>query len=758
MTLPTDTTTVTASSPARSPLRTARGRGGRLRVALAVGHRAGKGSGGGLHRASLACAAFLALLTLWVSAAAHTVHAERDHRMTARNPVSVAQGDTGSAVARWWERPDTVGDRSVSVIFVRETRPGTPPPPGLDRWPGRGEAFLSPSLVAAAPGTERRYGSFGGTIGQDGLADASELVAYVNPVQPGFFGQVLEPTSYVRGFGNPNQQLFFVSSHQFDRGVAELDLLILLMAALPCAALILVAVRSRADTRDRRLALLDALGAPTRVRALVLAGESWKAIATGVVTACAVVSALSLTSPTLPFTGYQVWSRDLRAALPDLPVLALEVLVCLVLLTVLAAIRRPRRTGTRPTRQRDRTPRWPHALFLLGLAVAAWGSEHRQVEGRFGFVAGAVVALIALPYSASHLARVLGRRLAERGGAKGDPVRIVAGRWLAARPATLARLSAALVVGLGLVTIGQVLTTQFTGPAAEARDRYQAYGAALVQVRSRDIPATAAGFTTALGPEKVLRYSPEPGISADEEPTVRLTGPCESLRALGQMTSCPATPKPAQDVFTQLTPMGANVLRDGDLVSAPIASVCTCQAPSGGDKALYGFLVLNSDGDSGLNRIKQAAYQHLIGPMTALPGQSWYLGSAAQAAQTRWLLDIALIGLAALAAAGALGAAGIFLEQARALGPLSAFRTDRRFYSGIAAWNLAIPLGIVGAAGALVAALLGGLLINLGKGGWMSLPLLLVGLVVVTLAGAVVALACGAVAARHAIAWRPQGD
>ncbi|MFG2969957.1 hypothetical protein ACGFZS_42480 [Streptomyces sp. NPDC048288] len=685
------------------------------------------------------------------------MHDDRNARMTARNPVPVAQGDTDSAVARWWERPDTVGDRSISVIFVREMRPGTPPPPGLDRWPKRGEAFLSPSLVTAAPGTERRYGSFAGTIGQDGLADAAELVAYVNPAQTGFFRQVFEPNSYVRGFGNPNQQMFFVSSHQFDRGIAELDLLILLMAALPCAALILVAVRSRADTRDRRLALLDALGAPTRVRALVLAGESWKAIATGVVAACAVVSALSLTSPTLPFTGYQVWSHDLRAALPSLPVLGLEVFVCLVLLTVLAAIRRPRRTGTRPTRQRNRTPRWPHALFLLGLAVAAWGSEHRQVEGRFGFVAGSVVALIALPYSASHLARVLGRRLAERGGAKGDPVRIVAGRWLAARPATLARLSAALVVGLGLVTIGQVLTTQFTGPAAEARDRYQASGAALVQVRSRDIPATAAGFTTAVGPEKILRYSPEPGTSA-EEPKLRLTGACESLRALGQMTSCPSTPKSAKDVFTQLTPMGANVLQDGDLVSAPIASVCACQAPSRGDKALYGFLVLNSAGDAGLSRIKQAAYQHLIGPMTALPGQSWYLGSAAQAAQTRWLLDIALIGLAALAAAGALGAAGIFLEQARALGPLSAFRTDRRFYTGIATWNLAIPLGVVGAVGAVVAALLGGLLINLGKGGWMSLPLLLVGLVAVTLAGAVVALACGAVAARHAVAWRAQGD
>ena len=745
-----------ARSRAEFPLRPA-GRGGRLRVALAVGHRAGSGSGGGLHRASLACAAFLALLTLWVSAAAHTVHAERDLRMTARNPVPVAQGDTRSAVARWWERPDAVGDRSVSVIFVRETRKGTPPPPGLNRWPEPGEAFLSPSLRSAGFGTERRYGSYAGPIGQDGLADAAELVAYVNPSQRDFFKRVFEHNSYVHGFGNPDQAMFFVSSHQFDRGIAELDLLVLLMAALPCAALILVAVRSRADTRDRRLALLDALGAPTRVRALVLAGESWKPIAAGAATACAVILAVSWTSPTLPFTGYQVWSHDLQAALPGLPSLGLGVFVCLVLLTVLVGIRRPRRSGTRPTRQQSRTARWPHALFLLGLAVATWGSEHRQVTGRFGFVAGSVAALIALPYSASHLARLLGRRLAQRGGAKGDPVRIVAGRWLAARPATLARLSAALVVGLGLVTIGQVLTTQFTGPAAEARDRYQASGAELVQVRSRDIPATAAGFTKALGPERVLQYSPEPGTSATS-PKVRLTGSCEGLRALGRMTSCPSAPKPAKDVFARLTAAGTTVLQEGDLISAPVSSVCACRAPTGGDKALYGFLALNPDGGSGLNRIEQAAYRHLIGPMTSLPGQSWYLGSAAQAAQTRWLLDVALIGLTALAAAGALGAAGIFLEQARALGPLSAFRTDRRFYSSIAAWNMALPLSIVGAAGAVVAALLGGLLINLGKGGWMSMPLLLVGLTVVTTAGSLVALVCGGVAARHAAAWQPRGD
>lgn len=91
----------------------------------------------------------------------------------------------------------------------------------------------------------------------------------------------------------------------------------------------------------------------------------------------------------------------------------------------------------------------------------------------------------------------------------------------------------------------------------------------------------------------------------------------------------------------------------------------------------------------------------LIGPMAAQPGQSWYLGAAAQAAQVRWLLDVGLLGIAALAAAGALGAAGVFIEQAQALGPL-------------ALYNLAVA--VVGVVGSGVAALLGGLMVNLGKG------------------------------------------
>ncbi|WEH16397.1 hypothetical protein [Streptomyces sp. VNUA24] len=602
-----------------------------------------------------------------------------------------------------------------------------------------------------------RYGRLAGEIGRQGLADASELVAYVNPERSDYFASVFEVTSRISGFGNPTPDRFFIGSHQFDREAADLYIIILLMAGLPCTALVLVAVRSRAELRDRRLALLDALGAPNRVRALVLAGEALAPIAVGILSASAAVFVLSFISLTLPFTGYQVWSQDLRSALPQLPLTALVSYMALVLLAISAGIRRTRRVSSRPTRTSSSHARWSFVLFVCGMALAVWGSEHRGASGRTGFVVGAIVTLIALPYAAAQLARLLGRGMAARGLKRGDPVRLVAGRWLAARPAALARLSAALVVGLGVVMIGQVFTTQFTGPAQEARSRYQSSDAEVLQVRSREIPATATGFVSAVGERNVIRYSPEPGTSADH-PEIRLTGDCVALSALGTMLDCPSSPQAAEEVFTQLTPMGHEVFERGEMVSGPISSVCACKAPTGGEMSLYGFLVRNTGGEKGVSAVEQAAYSHLIGPMTARPGQSWFLGAQAQAEQTRWLVDAALLGLIALACAGALGAAGIFLEQAGALGPLAVFRTERSFYSKIAFWNLSVPLGAVGVIGAIVAAVLGGLLINLGKGGWMSLPLLVVGLSAVALAGLCVALACGRVAAGQAEAWRPQGD
>ncbi|MGW7064592.1 hypothetical protein ACWGHM_39655 [Streptomyces sp. NPDC054904] len=722
--------------------------GSGTRLLWALGFRMARTRGGSTHRAALTMAALLALTTVWAVVAAHTVHDRRDARMTARNPVPVASAE---AQARWWERPDEVGERAVSVIYVRPLASATAPPPGLPRWPRPGEAYLSPALAEVAPD---RYARLAGRISPAGLADGVELVAYVNPPQGGFFDEVDEPTSFIGGFGSRQHGSFFVGSHQFDRGIAELDLIVALVAGLPVMALVLVAARSRSEVRERRLLLLDALGVPARGRAMVVAAEAARPLGYGILAACALAATVSATSLTLPFTGYQVWADDLRAALGWLPVCALGTFLVLLALSVAGCLVRRRRAGSAPARSAATTGgRWPGAVFVGAVVVAAWGSEYRGTVGKIAFAVGAMAALIVLPYATARLARVIGARLARSGGRRGDPAMIVAGRWLAARPQALARLSAALVVGLGIVVIGQVITTQFAGPAEAAQSRYQAGDGTLVQVRSRNVPATAEGFVTAVGVERVLRYSPEPGRQG-----LRLTGTCEALAAFGTMTRCPVEPVSVESVFTGLSPLGREVFSTTDMLPGPPVAVCACAAPAEGDKTLFGFLVVNRDGASGVEVIEQAGYRHLIGPMTAQPGQSWYLGSAAQAAQVRWLMDFALLGIAALAAAGALGAAGVFIEQSQALGPLAVHQTGQGFYRRIALYNLALPLGAVGVVGSGVAALLGSLMINLGKGGWMSTALLATGVAVVALCALAVAWSCGRTTSAHAAAWAPRAD
>ncbi|MET9610392.1 hypothetical protein ABZZ17_35845 [Streptomyces sp. NPDC006512] len=675
--------------------------------------------------------------------------------MTARNPVPVVPAE---AQARWWERPDEVGERAVSVIYVRPLTSSVAPPPGLTQWPRPGEAYLSPALAETAPD---RYGRLTGRISPAGLADGVELVAYVNPSVEGFFDEVDEPTSFIGGFGGlgeigGRQQhgMFFVNSHQFDRGIAELDLLVALIAGVPVVALVLVAARSRSEVRERRLLLLDSLGIPVRGRAVVVAAEAARPLAGGILAACVLAAAVSVTSLVLPFTGYRVWAGDLRASLGWLPVCAAGTFVVLLRLSVTGCFVRRRGEGSALTRSGPAVGgRWPGRVFVGAVVVAAWGSEYRGTVGKIAFSAGAMAALIALPYAAARLARFLGARLARSGGRRGDAARIVAGRWLAARPHALARLSAALVVGLGIVVIGQVITTQFAVPAEAARSRFQAGDGALIQVRSRNIPATADGFVAAIGAERVVRYSPEPGRQG-----LRLTGTCQALAALGAVTECPSEPEGVERVFTSLTPLGREVFDTAEMLPRRPVTVCACAAPAEGDNALFGFLVVNRDGAPGVESVERAAYGNLIGPMTEQPGQSWYLGSAAQAAQVRWLLDVALLGIAALAAAGALGAAGVFMEQSQALGPLAVYQTGRGFYQRMALYNLALPLAAVGAVGSGVAALLGTLMINLGKGGWMSLALLGAGIAVVAVCGVVVAWSCGRTASAHAASWAPRAD
>ncbi|MFD0267784.1 hypothetical protein ACFVGY_14500 [Streptomyces sp. NPDC127106] len=316
-----------------------------------------------------------------------------------------------------------------------------------------------------------------------------------------------------------------------------------MLAAVLALGTVCVAARGRSEARERRLLLLDVLGIPVRGRAVVVAAEAARPLVCGILAACALAVTVSVTSLELPFTGYWVWAEDLRAALGWLPACAMGTFIVLLGVSGAGCLVRRRREGAAGVPLGP--VRWPVAERGVRLCCrrGRMGVGAPCTAGKIAFTVGAMAALIVLPYATARLARRIGARLARSGDRRGDAAKIVAGRWLAARPQALARLSAALVVGLGIVVIGQVITTQFTGPADAARTRYNAGGGTLVQVRSRNIPATADAFVAAVGVEQVVRYSPEPGGAG-----VRLTGTCRGLAALGTISSCPVEPVSVEKV------------------------------------------------------------------------------------------------------------------------------------------------------------------------------------------------------------------
>ncbi|WP_223874805.1 hypothetical protein [Salinispora oceanensis] len=111
-----------------------------------------------------------------------------------------------------------------------------------------------------------------------------------------------------------------------------------------------------------------------------------------------------------------------------------------------------------------------------------------------------------------------------------------------------------------------------------------------------------------------------------------------------------------------------------------------------------------------------------------------------------------------LALAGILAATGIFLSQIRSLGVLTTYDARTRLYLGIAAWNLALPLIVSAVIGALVAAFLGTLALQIRRTGEVSVPVLSAALLGIAAIAIALTLLCGTTAARAVRTWHPSKD
>ena len=717
---------------------------GQATTAFRLGFAAIRGRSGAVHRWALVVASFLGVLVVWSFVALNAVADHREQRLLDRGPVFIADNaDNSPAVARWHDRVDYAQDRQFLVIHVAPVTAEASPPPGLSRWPEPGEAFVSDALLAADPHARERYGEFAGLIARDGLLDSTEWLVYTRPRDPGAFDHVDSPT-WISHLGQPD------SSH---RNVslpgtitpAEPFWLLVVTAVFPAGVFIVIAVRTGAERRDRRLALLDSLGVPLTARAWVLVGEAATPVMAGAVLGAGVAGLTTVVDTPVPGTGFIVWAGDLAGSRWWIPVIWAGVIVGLLGIAALTQIR-PAATGqTRPQSVRPQLPYWAQILFPLGLAAAilisTFGAGTVPEFGLppvvIGFLLAMIVTLAALPGFAAGVVSWLGTRIARFR----SPAGLIGGRWLTAQPALTSRLVAAVAVGLGVTSQLAVIATidvYHRGWVPDAASDE----AVVVYARGASDEAREE-FVTAIGADRSFEIRAGAGGYVPV-----LVGGCEDLRAIGDLSTCPAGAVPSADVFSPTAALARGVLFETELV-AP-------SAPPGTEP--WGFLVLNQDGSVGVEQIRRAAHHSLPLATAHVVGQLGRAVEPSMAIRIRWMYAAGAFGVLLLVGAGGLAVLSLVGSQARSLGALGGLGAPPDVFARIAWWNVGLPLLATLGGSVALAAFLAFLAVRLRGTGEIPWTFLGVSAVACLLIAVAMSLSAAALTARAAPGWRPTGD
>ncbi|MFE3494215.1 hypothetical protein ACFXOS_14110 [Streptomyces sp. NPDC059175] len=720
---------------------------------LEIGRRAARGRRDPRHALQALClvlAATGAALLVWGVLATHAAYEGRDARTAARQPDRALAHPGLPPVARWWNGGDSLRNRGFSVVTIEPLVPSATPPPGLARWPGPGEAFVSPALLDAMPQASTRYGRLAGTIAARGLAETDEYLVYRRP--PDGTSPPAGPDGFadIVGYGRTAEGTSDFRSQSFDRAEADLHWLMAPFLGLPVLVLLVVASRLGARQRDRRLAVLYAIGAGRSVRARIALGECLRPLALGTALAGAPLAVTTLTGLTLPLTGYRIRADDLAPLRQQFPVALVLgwALLCLVFASLHLRVRPAEGNRLRPLR--DVPPAWPRYLCGVGTLLTLWGAMIGNLLGVRLFTLGLVLALAGLPALLGRIAAGAAVRFTDR--RRGDAARLVGGRWAAAHPGVLARSCAALAVLMGLLTQVHVAITELTTDAQHATALARQLNGRLLHVTAGAADQEAnAGFLAALAPgDRVLR------ISSDESGTRPVVlGECRDLAALAPLSSCPRTePVPAAQAFRGRTP-GTEALRWMSFGEVLVQALPSRDGLPAGD----GDYVVLVSGRDGPDRITRAAFEALPLPSVAVPGDDHVIGASARARIADWVSLLAAPGLVLLALAGAIGLLHAYLDRADALRPLAGYTSGLRFHLRAAWWGIGLPTACALALATAFAGLLGGInLAFLSPSGASPLPLLGGGLAVAAVLCAGLTTVGGLLSSRFTHRWVPRGD
>ncbi|MEV5508537.1 hypothetical protein [Streptomyces orinoci] len=614
---------------------------------------------------------------------------------TAARAVQYAGAPDRKPVAMLLDGFDDVDGLQHSVVYLRPAGPGVPPPPGVRRWPAPGEAVLSPKLaeLLEARGAKERFGKVEGKIADSGLASPGEELAYVNPTESQFrnakFRQVF-------GFGKPGQGIF--GDPLFIKERSRL-LNALYLFLVPAAVLAVVAARMGSSGRDKRTALVSALGGGWRARLWLNLGESTSPVLLGALMGSLPGIAVALTADVrLPWIDYWMSSSDLRHWLWALACAGGAAVVLLLgLVCVLHRAGSKRAPGsTRLSARRGQALRWAALACPLLVFATVWGPEQLDPE-QYGdlrrslYNAGVAAVLLTLPCAVAVVVMAAGGRLASSARRTGQAGALVAGRDVAKHPGTVARLVAG--VGIAMVAVSQVQLTsvQFSASAAAARQTAARIGKSVLvmELRPNRVEKTQLDDVLRRLPPETQTLALIPAHDPGTGPLLR--GSCSVLTAL--RLGCPAerqtfaVPGPNPRVAEAVRWTGPMLHNFEVQQGAPLQDW-----PKSGVQTL---LLASAHGrDLPVDDIKQLVRDRLpvASGQVDVPGASWLQGANLGAAHGRWVKFLGVPGVFILGLAFVLSSLAEFVRFSAFVAPLSVLTGRRRIFYSTALWSLLAPM------------------------------------------------------------------
>ncbi|MGB8940601.1 MAG: hypothetical protein WCD21_10245 [Streptomyces sp.] len=664
-----------------------------------------------IRAAALAFSAFVLALCLGVLVLVHAAYTGKEERREARTPAWQGQQLDGKPATSWLVGTDALQDkRRFSVVFIAPRTENAPLPPGVERWPGPGQAVLSPGLLEAGAGEriDSRYGKLAGTIGQEGLEDPGEWLAYVRPAAGLKPHAPVEP---VVGFGPQAGELAEGlqpgTARENDKSEGMFRAVVLGLLLVPGLVLLFIALRTGAQHRDRRGALIDALGGRRRDRALIAIGEAIWPISCGALAAAPLFAVAMVTDVKIPYADYLLSSVDMRHHGWVSLLAPLAAIVVALVLAVLSDGLFHRARGTRP--RTTQGSRWqtriamvcPFAILLAarGPQLAGENTELRTWISAIGLAA----VVLTLPSAVAAVVARLGAVLEKTGRQRGWAGALIAGRRIACYPAATARLVTGVIVGL--IVFAQAVAWQgiFGTYNARVEASLSATSRSLAEIGPReDVTAKdTANFLQRLpqGNVPVLLTNPK---THSQPVTVR--GDCAALKTL--RLPCPSTAARADLILDprlqQLLTWNAKEGSYLRVVRADHREVAEQAATSKSST----LAVVSTDGAApAVSLLKEASYQaYPRGAQVRFPGEEWLADSMPDRDQGRWIRLFGVLGMALLVLALGLSGKAEFLRQGRSMAPLAVLTGGHRVFRSSAAWAIIAPLGVASLAGSVIAA------------------------------------------------------